>query len=134
METHLRMLLNWRTTLSGKERCFLLYSEDQLVSGTRTILPTQQPGRMFEQISSLDFQMDETNLDTERKWNNILEEMEKKIRNLIDPIQRTVDKGWLDDLNGIETAHHNAEREAQGRQRRQRYIDNSLQGLRPRYL
>ena len=33
---------------------------------------------MFEQISSLDFQMDETNFDTEWKWNIALEEMEKK--------------------------------------------------------
>ena len=37
-------------------------------------------------------------------------------------------------MNGFEAAHHAAEREAQGRQRRQRYTDNSLKGLRPRYL
>ena len=37
-------------------------------------------------------------------------------------------------MNGIEAAHHAAEREAQGRQRRQRYIDYSLKRLRPRYL
>ena len=49
-------------------------------------------------------------------------------------IKRTVDRGWPDDLNGIEAAEHNAERNAQGRQRRQRYIDYSLKGLRPRYL
>ena len=34
--------------------------------------------RMFEQPSSLDFQMDETNFDTEWKWNLVLEEMQKK--------------------------------------------------------
>ena len=33
---------------------------------------------MFEQISSPDFQMDETNLVTEWKWNIASEEMEKK--------------------------------------------------------
>ena len=44
----------------------------------RTILPTQQLGRMFEQISSLDFQMDETNSDTAWEWNIVLEKMEKK--------------------------------------------------------
>ena len=33
---------------------------------------------MFQQISSLDFQIDETNSDTEWKWNIALEEMEKK--------------------------------------------------------
>ena len=59
----------------GKERCFPLYSEDQPLSGTRTILPTQQPGRIFEQFASLDFQMDETNSDTAWKLNNVLEEM-----------------------------------------------------------
>ena len=55
-------------------------------------------------------------------------------RNFSHRIKRTVDKGWPDDLNGIEAAHHAAEREAQGRQRKQRYIDHSLKGLRPRYL
>ena len=78
LETHLQMLVNWQTTLSGRKRCFPLCSEDQPLSGTRTIIPTQQPGRMFEQISSLDFQMDETNSDTEWKWTIVLEEMEKK--------------------------------------------------------
>ena len=59
---------------------------------------------------------------------------EKEFRNFLHRIKRTVDKGWPDDLNGIEAAHHAAEREAQGRQRIQRYIDYSLKGLRPRYL
>ena len=59
---------------------------------------------------------------------------EEEIRNFLHRIKRRVDKGWPDDLNGIEAAHHAAEREAQGRQRRQRYIDCSLKGLRPRYL
>ena len=58
----------------------------------------------------------------------------EKIRNFLHRIKRTVDKGWPDDLNGIEVAHHSAERDAQGRQRRKRYIDYSLKGLRTRYL
>ena len=58
----------------------------------------------------------------------------EEIRNILHRIKRTVDKGWPDDLNGIEAAHHTAEREAQGRQRGQRYIDYSPKGLRPRYL
>ena len=37
-------------------------------------------------------------------------------------------------MEGIAAADHGAERAAQGRQRRQRYIDYSLKGLRPRYL
>ena len=55
-------------------------------------------------------------------------------RNFLHRIKRTVDQGWPDDLNDIEAAHYNAERDAQGRQRRQRYIDYSLKGFRPRYL
>ena len=58
----------------------------------------------------------------------------EEIRNFLHRIKRTVDKGWPDDLNGIEAAQYGAERAAQGRQRRQRYIDYSLKGLRPRYL
>ena len=58
----------------------------------------------------------------------------EKVWNFLHLIKRMVDKGWPDDLNGIEAAQHNAERHAQGLQRRQRYIDYSLKGLRPRYL
>ena len=60
-----------------KKRCFLLYPENQQLNGTRVTLPTLPPGEMFEQISSLDFQMDETNSDTAWKWTIVLE-MEKK--------------------------------------------------------
>ena len=56
------------------------------------------------------------------------------IRNFLHRIKRTVDKCWPDDLNGFEAPQYAAERAAQGRQRRQRYIDYSLKGLRPRYL
>ena len=121
--------MNWQTTLSGRKRSFL-YSEDQPLSGTRTILPTQQLGRMFEQIELLDFQKDETNSDTAWKWNIVLEEMEKKF----ETSYTVSDTGWPDVMNGIEAAHQNARRAAQGRQRRQRYMDNSIRGLRPRYL
>ena len=58
----------------------------------------------------------------------------EEIRNFLPRIKRTVDKGRPDDLNGIDAAQHKAERDAIGRQRRQRYIDYSLKGLRPRYL
>ena len=58
----------------------------------------------------------------------------EEIWNFLHCIKRTVDKGWPNDLNGFEAAHHAAEREAQGRQRRQGYIDYSVKGLRPRYL
>ena len=58
----------------------------------------------------------------------------EEIRNFLHRIKRTVDKGWPDDLNGVEAAQYAAERADQGRQRRQRYIDYSLKGLRPKYL
>ena len=58
----------------------------------------------------------------------------EEIRNFLHRIKRTVDKGWPDDMNGIEAAQQNAERAAQVRQRRRRYMDYSLRGLRPRYL
>ena len=45
-----------------------------------------------------------------------------------------VDRGWPADMSGIGAAQQNAERDAQARQRRQRDIDYSLKGLRPRYL
>ena len=37
-------------------------------------------------------------------------------------------------MNGFEAAQQNAERDAQARQKRQRYLDFSLKGLRPKYF
>ena len=53
----------------------------------------------------------------------------EEFRNFLHRIKRTVDKGWLDEINGIEAAQQNAELAAQGRQRRQRYMDE-IQGNR----
>ena len=58
----------------------------------------------------------------------------EEIRNFLHRIKKFVDKGWPDDIEGIAEADRAAERQAQGRQKRQRYIDYTLQGLRPRYL
>ena len=58
----------------------------------------------------------------------------EEIRKFLHRIRRTVGMGWPDDMSIIEAAQQNAERAAQGRQRRQRYMDYSLRGLRPRYL
>ena len=58
----------------------------------------------------------------------------EQIRNFLHHIKRTVDKRWPDDMEGIAPADHGAERTAQARQRRQRYIDYPMEGLRPRYL
>ena len=56
-----------KITHLGRKRCFLLYPEGQPLSGTRAMLPTPQPGRKSKQVSSLDFQIDETNSNTEWK-------------------------------------------------------------------
>ena len=52
-----------------------------------------------------------------------------EVRNFLHRIKRTVNKGWLDDIEGIAAADQGAERAAQGRQRRQRYIDFSLKRI-----
>ena len=58
----------------------------------------------------------------------------EEIRNFLHRIKKTVDKGLPDDMVGIAPGNQNAERTAQARQRRQRYLDYTLKGLRPRYL
>ena len=58
----------------------------------------------------------------------------EEIRNFLHRIKKIVDKGWPDDMEGFAEADRTAERQAHGRQRRQRYIDYTLRGLRPRYL
>ena len=58
----------------------------------------------------------------------------EEIRNFFHRIKKTVDKGWPDDMNGIARAQHKAEWDTQARQGRQRNMDYSLRGLRPRYL
>ena len=58
----------------------------------------------------------------------------EEIRNFLHRIKKTVDKGWPDDMVGIAPDDKNAERTAQARQRRQRFFDYTLKGLRPRYL
>ena len=58
----------------------------------------------------------------------------EEIRNFLQRIKKTVDKGWPDDMAGVVAVDQAAERTAQARQRRQRYIDCTIKGLRPRYL
>ena len=58
----------------------------------------------------------------------------EEIRKFFHQIRKTVDKGWPDDMIGMALGDQNAERTAQVRQRRQRYIDYTLKGLRPRHL
>ena len=48
------------------------------------------------------------------------------IRNFLLQIKQTVDKGWPDDMVGVAAADQNAERSAQARQGRQRFIESTL--------
>ena len=56
------------------------------------------------------------------------------IRTFLHRIKKTVDEGWADDMVGVVAAEQAAERTAQARQSRQRFIDYTLKLLRPRYL
>ena len=58
----------------------------------------------------------------------------EEIRNFLHRIKLTVDKSWLEDMSGITGAQQPVERDAQARQRRQRYMEYSLRGLKPEYL
>ena len=58
----------------------------------------------------------------------------EEIRNFLHRIKKTVEKGWPDEKAGFVAAEQAAEGTAQARQRRQRYIDYTLKGLRLRYL
>ena len=52
----------------------------------------------------------------------------EEIRTFLHRIKKTVDKGWPDDMVGIDFADQNAQRTAQARQTRQRFIDYILKG------
>ena len=58
----------------------------------------------------------------------------QEIRNFLHSINTSVDKGWLDDMNGIAGAQQNAKRETKAKQRRQRYMDHNLRRFRPKNL
>ena len=58
----------------------------------------------------------------------------EEIKNYLHRIKLVVDKGWPDDSAGIATGDQPDERAAQARQRRQRCMDYSLRGMRPRHL
>ena len=58
----------------------------------------------------------------------------EEIRKFLLRINKTVDKGWPDDMAGVVVVEQAAERTAQARRRKQRYIEYTLKGLRPRKL
>ena len=58
----------------------------------------------------------------------------EEIRNFLHRVKMTVDKSWPDDMVGAAVADEDAECAAQARQRKQRYIDYTVKGHRPKYL
>ena len=58
----------------------------------------------------------------------------EEIRSFLHRLKKIVDKAWPDDMESIAEAEKAAQRQEQGRQRRQRYVDCTLRGLPPRYL
>ena len=58
----------------------------------------------------------------------------EEIRNFLHRIKETVDNRWPDDMVGVVASEQAAERTAQARERKQKYIDCPLKRLRSRYL
>ena len=58
----------------------------------------------------------------------------EEIGNILHRNKKTVDNGWPDVMEGILSPERSAEKTNQARQRRQRYIDNTVKRLRRRYL
>ena len=58
----------------------------------------------------------------------------EEIRNFLHRNERTVDEKRPDDMKGLVECGWPAERTAQRRRRRQRYIDDTTKELRPSYL
>ena len=75
---------------------------------------------MSEQILSLDFQTDETNFDTEWKWNIVSEEMEKKLETFYTVSNELLIKAgptiWtvLRPLNKMRNGQHKADKGDKG--------------------
>ena len=131
---HLEMLVNWQTTLSGRKRCFLFLLRG--LARTEWYDNSITNATTWEHVRTKFF----TRFSDGRNKFRYRMEAEHcirgdgvEIRNFLHRIKRSVDKGWADDMEGIAKADIGAERTAQARKRRQRYIDYSLKGLRPRY-
>ena len=77
------------------------------------------PGQTSEQILSLDFRTDETNFDTEWKWNIVSEDMEKKFETFHLLNERSIKAGpmiWtvLRPLNKMRNGQHKADKGDKG--------------------
>ena len=119
--------MNRQITLAGRKRCFFLlrgpgadWHENSITDATtwenvRTNFITR-------------FSVGRNKFRYQMELEHCIRGDGEDIRNFLHRIKRTVD------MEGIAAADHGAESTAQARQRRQRYIDYSVKGLRPRYL
>ena len=129
----LQTLMLWPTTIFAK-KLSSLYSEASLLNGME--VPSKHPplGKISEQTFFTSFLNGRNKFRHRLEVEHCVRRDGEEIRNFLHRIKKTVDKGWPDDMNGIARAQQNAERHAPARQRRQRCMDYSLRGLRPRYL
>ena len=130
---HLRTLMIWSVTRSAKRHFSLLYCEAQQRSGTKILENATTWADTREQLITR-FSDGRNKFRHRMEVEHCVRGDGEEIRNFLHRIKKIVDKGWRDDMEGIVEADRAAERQAQGRQRRQRYIDYTLRGLHPRYL
>ena len=131
---HLRTLMIWLVILSAKKALFssLLrgpaaeWCENNIENATTWATTREQfITRFCEGWNKLRHRME---------VENCVRGDREEIRIFLHRIKNIVDKRWPDEMESIAAADKAAERQAQGRQRRQRYIDYTLRGLLPRYL
>ena len=129
METHLETLVNLQTALPERSTGFFFTPRTRrfnLINATTCEnVRTNFVTRLSDGRNKFRYRME---------VEHCIRGNGEEIRNFLQRIKKTVDKGWPEDLEGITAADHGAERAAQERQRRQRYSDYSLKVLRPRYL
>ena len=130
---HQQTAMFWSTTFSAKSSVFFLFLVAQMRNDMKLKLKLLSHGMISERTLIRDFQMRQIKFEIDWTLNTVVEETEKG-QNFLNKNKWAVDRGWPEDMHGIPNAEHNAERAAQGRQRRQRCVDYSLRGLRPKNL
>ena len=124
-------LKNCLITQIGRNHSSHFHPRDHLLIGTRTILQTQH-ATTWENVG--------TNIKTRfsngrKKFRYRMEVEpcirgdEKQIRKFLYRVKRLIDKGWPDNMIGIEAAQQITERDPQALEKRQTNIDYSLKRL-----
>ena len=127
------MLVNWQTTPSGKKALFCSLLQRPAAEWYENHITNDNIWENVQISFITRFSEGRIKFRYHMEVEHCFRGDGEEIWKFLHRIKQTVDKTWPDDIKGIEVAQQNAERETQGRQRRQRYID-SLKGLRPRYM